>query len=663
MCGFFGCFDASGRYLNSSSHLSRLAHHVERLRHRGPDQFGCWHDAEGQFYVGFRRLSIIDLSDRGRQPMQSASTRFVLAMNGEIYNHRELRSEIESGTDYPLKGLSDTEVLLAAIDTWGLECALRKIVGMYAFALWDNVEKALTLCRDRVGEKPLYFSLNRGCLLFGSELKAFRQHPAFDSTIDPEALSQYLCRGYVPAPRAIYQSTWKLPPASMITFRTADIKAGSVPRFHRYWSLSGESAGKSTRPMSDREWIDQLHAALSRSVRDQMVADVPVGAFLSSGIDSSLIVALMRENATSRVSTFTIGFEDSVLNEAPRAKLIAGHLETDHHEQYVSSRDALDIIPRLAIVYDEPFADSSQIPTLLLSMLARRHVTVSLSGDGGDELFRGYCRYERSMARWRFRQWIPGWLAFPLGKMSSQVARHLMPVASRTAVRLEVAARILNAATFMELYDLSLLRWPDPGRLLADETIFDFRSTWQAATRDDESAFWRRMMSHDLANYLPDDILVKVDRATMAVGLESRAPFLDHRVVELADRLPSSVLVRRRQTKWILRQILARYIPTSLFGGPKQGFGAPIGTWLRGPLRDWAWSLLDPARLRQEGIFQPKHLLTAWQQLQKGNLYFTAHLWAILMFQAWWQQQSDDRRYGMHRRGFSADSCEMPIHL
>lgn len=617
------------------------------LRHRGPDDGGSWFDPDAGIAFGHRRLSVVDPSPAGHQPMVSATGRWVIVLNGEIYNHLELRSTLEEAQLAPVwRGHSDTETLLAAVEVWGVAEMLERSCGMFAIVLWDRHERTLWLARDRFGEKPLYYGWNRGVFLFGSELKALRTFPGFDAPVDRQALALYLRHNAVPAPFSIHAGIRKLSPGHWLRLGQMELQRAQLPESVPYWSAAEQAHGGQDDPFdgSEAEATNILERLLRAAIARQMVADVPLGAFLSGGIDSSLVVALMQAVSTRPVRTFSIGFNETDHDEAPYAAAVAGHLHTDHTELYVTANDAMAVIPRLPQIYDEPFADSSQIPTVLLAGLARRHVTVALSGDGGDELFGGYSRYFRAMRRWR-TQAIPG----PVRRLASSAI---------TAFSVETWNRLYRAAS---LLIPSQRRWISPGEKMHKAasvlTACDGRSLyrdlithWQPAvlmpdvpepegfgpTRGERRlGLFEHMMLEDACRYLPDDILVKVDRAAMACGLETRAPLLDHRVFEFAWRLPRHHRIRGNTGKYLLRQVLYRHVPRTLIDRPKMGFGVPIGSWLRGPLKDWAADLLDPIRLKNEGYFDPDPIVRKWKEHQSGARDWQYHLWDILMFHAW----------------------------
>ncbi|MFN7918088.1 MAG: asparagine synthase (glutamine-hydrolyzing) [Vicinamibacterales bacterium] len=636
MCGLAGLWDRTGRPADvRRATVTRMA---GALTHRGPDDWGVLDEGPG-VSLGFRRLSIIDLSPTGHQPMVSADGRFVITFNGEIYNHRELRTEL-AGTAW--RGTSDTEVMLEGFARWGVEPTLRRLVGMFAIALWDRSTGTLTLVRDRLGIKPLYYAWQPDRLLWGSELKALRACEGFDATLDERALQLYFRLGYVPAPHAIYKAARKLEPGCYVTCR-----ADRAPEVHRYWSAAEAAARGADDPLrlDDREATDALHALLGDAVSRRMIADVPLGAFLSGGVDSSAVVALMQQAATRPVKTFSIGFAERTYNEAPFAKAVAAHLGTDHTELYVDPAQAQAVIPGLASMYDEPFADSSQVPTFLVSKLARQQVTVALSGDGGDEVFGGYNRH-----MWLERIWRgPGRLPRPLRRAASGAIQllpesgwdrayglvaPLLGAGGRVALpgdKLHKVARVLASADADEAYLQLVSQWPDPRRLLrapGDPVL-------PAHQRDPRLPVTEAVMLLDQLTYLPEDILAKVDRASMAVSLEARVPLLDHRVVEWAWRLPRHQRHRNGQSKWLLRQVLYRHVPPALIERPKFGFGIPIGDWLRHELRDWAEQLLAPDALASGGVLDPAPIRAVWQAHLDGRRDWQHRLWTVLMFQAW----------------------------
>ncbi len=636
MCGIAGFLDASSQ--RPRAELESLSERMgETLLHRGPDSGGAWVDEAAGVGLAHRRLAIIDLSPEGAQPMRSETGRFVVTFNGEIYNFGELRKELlELG--HAFRGHSDTEILLAAVEQWGVARALERSNGMFAFGLWDRRDRLLHLARDRMGEKPLYYGWFGRTFLFGSEIKALRAHPAFQAPIDRDALALYMRLGYVPSPHSIYVGLRKLPPAGLLSVSAS--RAGDAP-VGAYWSHRSAAARGAAEPFRGTrdEAVTALETLLADAVKLRMQADVPLGAFLSGGIDSSTVVALMQAQSTRPVRTFTIGFQEGGYNEAEHAKKVARHLGTDHTELYLNSQAALDVIPRLPALYDEPFADSSQIPTFLVSELTRRHVTVSLSGDGGDELFCGYPRYAKALAIWKRMRWVPARLralaggaidAIPDAIWGAAKGEHQVTWDARLAAR----ARILKLPTAHALYQGLVSAWEEPHRLVRGATEPGTVFTDEEAFPDAPSLLdW--MMFVDIVTYLPDDILVKVDRASMAVSLEARVPLLDHRFVEMAFSMPVSMKRRDRSSKWMLRQILHRHVPKAMVERPKMGFAVPVDAWLRGPLREWACDLLSPDRIRREGFLDPAPVETALRQHLTRRRHCHTQLWHVLMFQAW----------------------------
>ena len=612
------------------------------LDHRGPDAAGDWSDASGVVAFGFRRLAVLDLSDAGNQPMTSPDGRFALMLNGEIYNHAELRDAVaRDAGSRAWAGRSDTEVLLACCGAWGVRRALERAAGMFAVALWDAVERRLYLARDRFGEKPLYYGWVRGAFVFGSELPALRRHPGFDNAVDRDVLALYMQRGHVPAPYAIFEHIYKLEPGCLLSMAPGD--AASSPagalfaparhgtlRLDRYWSAADVASAGISHPIHDEHAaIDRLHDALAHAIQLQSVADVPVGAFLSGGIDSSLVVALAQAQGRRPVRTFAIGFAERGFDEAPFAAAVARHLGTSHTELYVSPREAIDLVPDLARIYAEPLADASQIPACLVARLARASVTVALTGDGGDELFGGYPQHHRWAAYWRWVRHVPAPAARVLGTFADGVpSRRIGTLAERAADCLR-GARDLGG-----LYRALVGAWPADLPVVLGaaplRTVLGDALAWRPHTSPAE-----RMMLWDGLTRLPDEMLHKVDRAAMAVGLETRAPFLDHRVAELAWRIPLHMKVRDGEGKWILRRLLARHVPPPLFDRPKQGFDVPLDDWLRGPLRDWADDLLSEPVLRRQGFLDVALVQRAWQEHRTGRRNRRRRIWTVLMFQAW----------------------------
>lgn len=635
---------------------------TDRIAHRGPDDSGLWID--GEIGLAHRRLSIVDLSPAGHQPMHSPSGRYTLAYNGEIYNHRALRAELEGATLAPpggWRGTSDTEVLLAAIEGWGLDEALRRAVGMFAIALWDASERKLSLIVDRFGEKPLYFAIAKGALLFASELSALKQHPLFGREIEPEAISALLRRNYIPAPLSIYRNCWKLLPGSMLQIAAADLPQArerlSDPQSHgdkgspvrRYWDVQQRMATGAGREFADEhEALEALDAQFGVTLREQYAADVPVGAFLSGGVDSSAVVALLQHHAGITARTFTIGFSEAMYDEAPHARRVAEHLGTEHHEIRVTPADAMDVIPRLPDIYSEPFADSSQIPTFLVSRLARQHVTVALSGDAGDELFAGYNRYVWAQTVWPRMARVPFAVRRAIGAallappnafwrgLSTLPGALRVPVLDLKAQKIGRILRVSGSDD--DVYAVLLDEWGrgrDPARVPG---TFELVPELEPAVRD--LPLVRKMMVQDALTYLPGDILCKVDRAAMANSLETRAPLLDHRLAELTFRLPMPMLIRNGTSKWALRKLLYRHVPRELIERPKAGFGIPVGEWLRGPLREWAEDLLSPEALRSCGHLEVDPIRQRWTAHLAGHGDFISSLWAVLMLQAFFRREA-----------------------
>lgn len=621
---------------------------ADAVAHRGPDDSGVWVDEVCGLALAHRRLSIIDLSSAGHQPMTSPCGRFTLIYNGEIYNHRDIRSELNSaGAHFDWRGHSDTETLLAALRHWGVEDALKRLNGMFAFALWDHAERALYLARDRMGEKPLYYGHSGGTFLFGSEIKALSKHPDWENDVDRDALTLYLRYNYVPAPWSIYRDIKKLLPAHYVVVRE---RGNSVSEPRCYWNSSeiAESGGCDVKG-DPTAFVDELDERLRESVYRRMESDVPLGAFLSGGIDSSTVAALMQSQSAHPIRTFTIGFHEAKFNEAKHAKAVAAYLGTDHTELYVHPDEVLAVVPRLPLVWDEPFSDPSQIPTLMVCELARRSVTVCLSGDGGDELFCGYNRYNQGYQAWRKLVRLP----WPLRKQLSRLLRALPGSSLDTLIgllprrlqlprlsdRLPKLADVVEQDTLESYYNRLVSQWPNPAAVVCGgrEPSMPLHDSENLPRLQ---GLRECMMYLDAMNYLPDDILNKVDRASMAVSLEARVPILDHRLVEFAWRVPIELKYRNGKGKWLLRQVLNRYVPSKLIERPKMGFGVPIEHWLRGPLREWAETLLSEQRLKEEGFFEPEPIRTKWQEHASGSRNWHYHLWSVLMFQAWLEQAS-----------------------
>jgi asparagine synthase (glutamine-hydrolysing) len=642
MCGFVGFLGGvfSEEQKGVESLLKRMA---DTITYRGPDDEGYWSDADQRIALGHRRLSILDLSPAGHQPMVSSSGRYVIAFNGEAYNHMALRQEL-GVTSW--RGHSDTETLLAGFDEWGIQGAIERVVGMFAFAVWDKTENTLTLGRDRIGEKPLYYGWQGNNFLFGSELKALKEHPAFKAEINRESVCLFMRHSYIPAPYSIYTGIKKLEPGCLLSCSLSQPE----PTIWAYWSAVNLIKKGVDFPFRGTpvEAVDELERLTKDSIKQQMVADVPLGAFLSGGKDSSTVVALMQSQSSQKIKTFSIGFNEDGYNEAIYAKAVAQHLGTEHTELYVPSNIAREVIASLPTLYDEPFSDSSQIPTFLVAQLAKQHVTVALSGDAGDELFGGYNRYKMTGDIWRKISLLPR----SIRRLAAQGIEALTPQAWNSLCeyvpgtnrfvnigdKLHKGAGIMASRSIDELYLGLVSFFSNPESLVISGREPDTLLTGNMPdlTGLDDV---QRMMALDLVTYLPDDILVKVDRAAMGVSLETRVPFLDHRIVEFAWTLPQSLKIRDGETKWALCQILYRYVPKELIDRPKMGFGIPIHDWLRGPLKDWAEALLDETRLKAEGIFYPAPIRALWKEHLSGHRNLGHYLWNVLMFQLWLEQQ------------------------
>ncbi|NJO16435.1 MAG: asparagine synthase (glutamine-hydrolyzing) [Thioploca sp.] len=672
MCGIAGLFDSTSTIARDALNQT-ITKMGNRLVHRGPDTSGVWVDEKVGIAFVHRRLSIIDISPAGHQPMVSHDGRYVITFNGEIYNFLKLRRELEH-KNISWHGHSDTEVFLSAISQWGIKTALQKSVGMFAFALWDRKNQELTLARDRLGEKPLYYGYIENTFIFASELKAIRGYSKFNLEIDRTIIPLYLRHNYIPTPYSIYKGIYKLPPGCYLTIQDKrEICPFQLDGYEKrnlyqyspipYWSLSEITQKGLYEPFSGtiEEATTILEQLLNESVRGQMIADVPLGAFLSGGIDSSTVVAVMQANSHQPVRTFSIGFHEENYNEANYAKAVAQHLGTDHTELYVTANEAIAVIPQLPSLYDEPFADSSQIPTYLLSNLTRNYVTVSLSGDGGDELFCGYSRYFLSYRLWNLIKWVPALLRMTTSQillsspetLLNWVFFWLLPIMrqygntnSSVGYNLHRVAELIGATNPVEFYQQVMSHWKQPLLIIKDDSksllkepkyIYNRSNGLLNASKNP----LRQMMLIDSLSYLPDDILVKVDRATMANSLESRIPLLDHRIVEFVATLPIEMNYQAGVGKQMLRQILYRYVPKNLVERQKMGFGVPLDSWLRKPLRTWAESLLDETRLKQEGYFCPKLIREKWQEHLSGKRNWHYELWDILMFQAWLEQENN----------------------
>ena len=651
MCGFIG-FTKSGN-VDTPSTLKKMS---DIIQHRGPDSAGIWLDENGPLVLAHRRLSIQDSSPAGHQPMVSKCGRFVLVFNGEIYNHLSLRQELQAAQASFWRGHSDTETLLACFAAWGVERTLQATVGMFAIALWDRQEQLLTLARDRMGEKPLYWGWCGDVLLFGSELKALKAHPSFNAEIDRNALTLLLRHCYIPAPYSIYQGVQKLMPGHFVQILLHDDVArskGAQPE--AYWQLNDAVEEGLANPFtgSPDAAVDLLECQLSASIGDQMLSDVPLGAFLSGGVDSSTIVALMQAQSERPVRTFTIGFDHVGYNEAAHAKAIAAHLGTDHSELYVRPEDALAVIPKLPKMYCEPFGDSSQIPTFLVSQMAKQHVTVALSGDGGDELFGGYNRYMAARKVWGPLQRLPLFTRHAAAGLLRSLspatwdklfdcARPMLPSRLQFSIPGEKARKLANVLALSNgraFYRQLTSHWTDPASVVIGATEPNTLLTTPSAWPETD-CLEHAMMAMDSQTYMADDILTKVDRAAMAASLETRVPMLNHRVVELAWRMPLDFKIRHGQGKWLLREVLYKHVPKELIERPKKGFGIPLDRWLRGPLREWTEALLDENRLRSEGFFHPEPIRNMWAEHLSGKQNWQYHLWNVLMFQAWLEENS-----------------------
>jgi len=641
MCGIAGFWQTKRQAEIPAEVLLRMGN---ALKHRGPDDSGVFYDDSTGVGLVHRRLSILDLSPAGHQPMSSHSGRYLIIFNGEVYNFEEIRKEL--GPGHTWRGHSDTEVMLEAFERWGVEGAVRRFVGMFAFALWDRKEQKLYLVRDRLGIKPLYYGRVEGQFVFASELKAIRQYPGFQAQIDRDVLALYMRHNYVPAPHCIYQGISKLNAGCILVLGAPK----EQPQVIQYWSATEVAKEGLRSPVdgTETEIVEQLERKLAEAVKLRMIADVPLGAFLSGGIDSSTVVALMQSQSTRPVKTFTIGFHEDAYNEANHAKGIAAHLGTDHTELYVTPQEALNVVPLLPAMYDEPFADVSQIPTYLVSKLARQSVTVSLSGDGGDELFGGYGRYFLMKRVWNSMRPFPRPLRQVMSRMIAAVPpttidkmyKRVSPLVPRnrrsfpTGDKAHKLAGLLGAESQERIYMHALTHWDNPSTVVngacEPETVrrFVHEAQWLPSMEE-------VMMLTDTVHYLPDDILTKVDRASMAVSLEARVPILDHRVVEFAWKLPMRFKVRDGKGKWALRQVLYKYVPAALIERPKMGFGVPIDSWLRAELREWAEDLLSVASLERHGLFNVEAIRTKWKEHSSGNRNWQYLLWDVLVFQDW----------------------------
>jgi asparagine synthase (glutamine-hydrolysing) len=641
VCGFSGFYAGEQFTSDVTALLNSMG---MAIFNRGPDSSGVWYDQEASVGFVHRRLAIVDLSAAGHQPMPSHSGRYMMAYNGEVYNHESIRAQLEQISPRSWRGHSDTETLLAAIEQWGLMVTLQKASGMFGLALWDQQSKTLQLARDRFGEKPLYYGWQQGCFLFGSQLNALRAHPAFKPVINRDAITLLLRHNYIPAPYSIYQQIFKLLPGTILT-----LDANKQLTTDSYWSARDammQSVGSLDNSSVEQQLVS-LEQTLKNAVSAQMAADVPLGAFLSGGVDSSLIVALMQSQSNKPVKTFSIGFDDPRFNEAEFAREVAKHLGTEHTDLYVTADDALAVVPKLAEIYDEPFSDSSQIPTYLVSQIARQHVTVSLSGDAGDELFCGYNRYLLTARLWNKLNRVP----VVLRKLASSLITvipiqswnqfgKLLPAnlqLSNLGDKLHKAASVLACRDIEQLYLGLVSHWQNP-----EQVVIGSKEPQTVLTDPERKANFvdpiLQMMAQDTLSYLPDDILVKVDRAAMAVSLETRVPFLDHSVLEHAWRIPLDLKLRNGKSKWCLREILYKYVPKDLIERPKMGFAVPLDAWLRGPLMSWADNLLAEGRLREEGFFDVEVIGRMWQEHKSGKRNWQYQLWDVLMFQSWYEK-------------------------
>ena len=649
MCGITGFISP---HLSKDSFQKNIEFMTNKLEHRGPDDEGIWFDSNSGIALGHSRLSIIDLSIAGHQPMISECRRYYIVFNGEIYNHNSLRKELPESIKW--QGHSDTETLLNAISKWGLKRTLRKIVGMFAFALWDRSKKKLTLVRDRLGEKPLYFGFKGKTMLFGSELKSIEAFPGTPLDVSRDSLEIYLRYGFVPAPYSIYKGIYKLSPGNFIEFSIDNVKARTIPESSKYWSFASIVKKQQSKQFSGSE-IDatnQLENLLKKSISGQLLGDVPLGAFLSSGIDSSTIVSLMQHQSSNPINTFTIGFKEFGYDESKSAKKISSYLGTKHCELFLTPNDALNIIPSLPRIYDEPFSDVSQIPTFLISQFASNNVKVCLSGDGGDELFCGYSRHIVAPRIWAILKNIP----LKLRKIIANFIQKIPPSTwdnfyytceiflprylriNFPGAKINKISDLIRYDTLYEIYLSLISSWSSPQEIILNKNPnkeFEDSKFSNFKLKD----MHHQIMFMDTLNYLPNDILVKIDRAAMASSLETRLPFLDHRVIEFAWRIPLHMKLKNNRSKWLLRQVLQNYLPENLIEGPKKGFSVPIAEWLRGPLKNWVNDLLDEKLISSQNYFSAKPIKIKWEEHLSGKQDWSKQLWTILMFQSWLQER------------------------
>jgi len=639
MCGYVGYISKNEKEIN----VKILEDMAKKIRHRGPDNFGIWVDTQFGFGVAHNRLSVIDTSKSGNQPMISSNGQFVIAFNGEIYNHLALRQEMQG---YNWLSSSDTETLLACIQIWGLKETVKKINGMFSFVLWDIKKKELNLVRDRFGEKPLYYGWQDSTFIFGSELKAFLPHPNFMKEIDRESLNLYFKHTFIPAPYSIYKNINKLLPGTILTL-SKDI---SEPSINKYWDLQSNflQKGQQCVARNKKTVKNELHRNLRKTIEERMSSDVPLGAFLSGGVDSSLVVSIMQSVSKKPVKTFTMGFKDSNFNEAIEAKRISNFLGTDHHELYVTHDDIIDLLPSLTNLYDEPFSDPSQIPTFLVSKLSKRNVTVALSGDGGDELFCGYSRYHFVIKYWKIISSLP----FSVRKLLSH---QILKIKTQTwdklanylflskkyrnfGVKIHKVASAINSKTLMDLYVNILTNWPSEDQLV--KKVKNSKKL-NLINLDDHLHLTdaEKMMIWDMQFFLSDDILVKLDRATMGCSLEGRVPFLDHNLVEQISKIPFKYKFGKKQSKLILREILNEYLPKNLLSSHKSGFDLPLSEWLRGPLKFWAEDILSPKQIKDQGFLNEEIIFKRWQEHKSGARDWSNQLWGVLVFQLWLKDQ------------------------